>query len=132
VPDHFGGHVFEALALLAANLALGLAAVRTKFFLRLDPLSERLQHFGRGLAAHARLGLFLRQVEQDLLCGRRLGRRGKERHQNLLFGKVPINAPLGSRTEELLLQLRHPPERLLQFSVQRTDERVRLRQRGWQ
>ena len=38
--EDFGGNVFVAFALLAADLALGLAAMRTHFVLRLDPFGD--------------------------------------------------------------------------------------------
>src|SRR3954471_14223085 len=52
VAHNLGWHIFKALALLAANLALVLPAVRTDFFLRLQPLRHRLQHSDRWLSAH--------------------------------------------------------------------------------
>jgi len=123
VPYDFGRDVFKTLAFFAANLALGLPAVRTNFFLRLDPLGDRLQHFGGGLPAGTRLGLLGFDPHQHLLRRGGFGGRRKEREQNLFLGEPLIGLPLRGGTVEFLLQLPHAPVQLL-------NQRMRLRQCG--
>ena len=79
MPNEFGRHIFKTLTALATDFAFGLAAVRTDFFFRLDPLTDRLQHFGRRLPAGAWLGGIGLQADQHLLGGGKLSRSGKQR-----------------------------------------------------
>jgi len=79
MPADLGRDVFKALALFAANLALGLTAVGADFFPRLNPLADRLQNLDGGLAAGPGFAALGFRGQQHFLGGGGFGRRGKER-----------------------------------------------------
>src|ERR1043166_7630477 len=78
--------------------------------------------FATGCRPPPRLRRAVLDRHQDLLHRRRFGWWRKQREQHLFFGQALIHAPLGGRAVELLLQLRHAPEGLLELVEERSDD----------
>src|ERR1044072_3382318 len=87
-----------------------------------QPLVDCPRGFGQGLTPPPRLRRAVLDRHQDLLHRRRFGWWRKQREQHLFFGQALIHAALGGRAVELLLQLRHAPEGLLELVEERSDD----------